>query len=137
MGDDRAKSNSPSWLETLGDRFWTALKKLSMLARTVLLLVGVFASQYQQRPETGGSGHCSIDRLARYARAPPFELTVHSWDIASTKGGGDWTVCAKFGLAKDSDGRHSRARRWTSRLGFRSFETRIVHSFVTLSHWPR
>jgi hypothetical protein len=35
--------------------------------------------------------------------APPFELIVHSWDIASTKGGGDWTVCAKFGLAKESD----------------------------------
>jgi phage terminase large subunit-like protein len=65
----------------------------------------VFASQYQQRPETGGSGYCSIERLARYAEAPPFELTVHSWDIASTKGGGDWTVCAKFGLARDSDGR--------------------------------
>ena len=65
----------------------------------------VFASQYQQRPETGGSGYCSIDRLARYAEAPPFELTIHSWDIASTKGGGDWTVCAKFGLAKDADGR--------------------------------
>ena len=65
----------------------------------------VFASQYQQRPAAGGSGYCSIDRLARYAEAPPFELTVHSWDIASTKGGGDWTVCAKFGLAKDSDGR--------------------------------
>jgi phage terminase large subunit-like protein len=65
----------------------------------------VFASQYQQRPATSGTGYCSIERLARYAEAPPFELIVHSWDIASTKGGGDWTVCAKFGLAKDSDGR--------------------------------
>ena len=65
----------------------------------------VFASQYQQRPEAGGTGYCSIERLARYAEAPPFELIVHSWDIASTKGGGDWTVCAKFGLAKKSDGR--------------------------------
>jgi predicted phage terminase large subunit-like protein len=65
----------------------------------------VFLSQYQQRPEAGGSGYCSIDRLVRYAQAPHFELIVHSWDIASTKGGGDWTVCAKFGLAKDSDGR--------------------------------
>jgi phage terminase large subunit-like protein len=65
----------------------------------------VFASQYQQRPEAGGTGYCSIERLARYGEAPPFELIVHSWDIASTKGGGDWTVCAKFGLAKDSDGR--------------------------------
>jgi phage terminase large subunit-like protein len=65
----------------------------------------VFASQYQQRPATSGTGYCSIERLARYAEAPPFELIVHSWDIASTKGGGDWTVCAKFGLAKDSDDR--------------------------------
>jgi phage terminase large subunit-like protein len=65
----------------------------------------VFASQYQQRPEAGGTGYCSIDRLARYAEPPPVELIVHSWDIASTKGGGDWTVCAKFGLAKESDGR--------------------------------
>ena len=65
----------------------------------------VFASQYQQRPATSGTGYCSIECLARYAEAPPFELIVHSWDIASTKGGGDWTVCAKFGLAKDSDGR--------------------------------
>ena len=65
----------------------------------------VFASQYQQRPAPSGTGYCSIERLARYAEAPPFELIVHSWDIASTKGGGDWTVCAKFGLAKDSNGR--------------------------------
>ena len=65
----------------------------------------VFASQYQQRPEAGGTGYCSIERLARYAEAPPFELIVHSWDIASTKGGGDCTVCAKFGLAKEADGR--------------------------------
>ena len=65
----------------------------------------VFASQYQQPPEAGGTGYCSIDRLARYAEAPPFELIIHSWDIASTKGGGDWTVCAKFGLAKELDGR--------------------------------
>ena len=37
----------------------------------------------------------TTDRLARYAQAPPFELTVHSWDIASTKGVGDcedWIV---------------------------------------------
>jgi hypothetical protein len=53
----------------------------------------VFASQYQQRPEVGGTGYCSIDRLGRYAEPPPFELIIHSWDIASTKGSGarvDW-----------------------------------------------
>jgi hypothetical protein len=60
----------------------------------------VFASQYQQRPKAGGTGYCSIDRLRSLCRSAPFELIVHSWDIASTKGGGDYTVCAKFGLAK-------------------------------------
>ena len=43
-----------------------------------------FASQYQQRPMFGGSGMCSIDRLARYDKAPKFELVIHSWDIGAT-----------------------------------------------------
>ena len=63
----------------------------------------VFDAQYQQRPRYGGSGCCSIDRLIRYDTAPEFELTVHSWDIAATKAGGDWTVCTKFGLARDHE----------------------------------
>jgi hypothetical protein len=65
----------------------------------------IFEAQYQQNPQFGGSGMCTIDRLARYRDAPPFELIIHSWDLAATKGGGDWTVCAKFGLAKDPNGR--------------------------------
>ena len=64
----------------------------------------IFEAQYQQNPQFGGSGMCTIDRLARYRDAPPFELIIHSWDLAATKGGGDWTVCAKFGLAKDRNG---------------------------------
>jgi predicted phage terminase large subunit-like protein len=63
----------------------------------------VFDAQYQQRPRYGGSGYCSIDRLIRFDQKPKFELTVHSWDIAATKGGGDWTVCTKFGLARDEE----------------------------------
>jgi hypothetical protein len=82
----------------------TRLSAAEIDALKVRIAPHVFASQYQQRPATGSSGYCSIERLARYTEAPPFELTVHSWDIASTKGGGDWTVCAKFGLAKDSEG---------------------------------
>ena len=65
----------------------------------------IFEAQYQQKPQWGGSGICTIDRLARYAEPPPFELIIHSWDLAATKGGGDFTVCAKFGLAKDPSGR--------------------------------
>ena len=63
----------------------------------------VFEAQYQQRPRYGGSGCCSIERLVRYDQQPKFELTVHAWDIAATKGAGDWTVCTKFGLARDEE----------------------------------
>jgi phage terminase large subunit-like protein len=65
----------------------------------------IFEAQYQQNPQFGGSGICSIDRIARYRDPPAFELLIHSWDIASTKGGGDYTVCAKFGVAKDAEQR--------------------------------
>ena len=59
----------------------------------------VYASQYQQRPLHGSSGMCSIDRIKRYSVAPPFELKIHSWDIAITAGG-NYTVCTKWGVAK-------------------------------------
>jgi predicted phage terminase large subunit-like protein len=65
----------------------------------------VFEGQYQQRPQASTSGYCDIMRLVRYADPPAFEVIVHSWDIAATKGGGDWTVCAKFGLARDAEGK--------------------------------
>jgi phage terminase large subunit-like protein len=64
----------------------------------------IFDAHCQQRPRFGGTGMCSIDRLARYRDPPPYELTIHSWDLAATKGGGDWTVCAQFGLAKSAAG---------------------------------
>jgi len=63
-----------------------------------------FASQYQQRPMFGGSGMCRIERLARYDKAPKFELIIHSWDIGATLDGNP-SVCTKWGVAKDSDGR--------------------------------
>jgi hypothetical protein len=64
----------------------------------------VFQAQYQQNPIYGGSGMCSIERLARYSEAPPFLYTIHSWDVAATKNGGNWTVCLKFGAASDANG---------------------------------
>jgi predicted phage terminase large subunit-like protein len=59
----------------------------------------VFDSQYQQRPRLDGSGMCSIERLVRYDKAPPFELSIHSWDVAATLEG-NFTVCTKWGIAK-------------------------------------
>ena len=63
-----------------------------------------FASQYQQRPVLGGSGMCSIDRLARYDKPPKFELIIHSWDIGVTQQGNP-SVCTKWGVAANSAGR--------------------------------
>ena len=58
-----------------------------------------FASQYQQRPKFGGSGMCRIDRLARYDKAPKFELMIHSWDIGATLEGNP-SVCTKWGVSQ-------------------------------------
>jgi phage terminase large subunit-like protein len=63
-----------------------------------------FASQYQQRPVLGGSGMCSIDRLARYDKPPKFELILHSWDIGATLDGNP-SVCTKWGVTADPAGR--------------------------------
>jgi phage terminase large subunit-like protein len=63
-----------------------------------------FASQYQQRPVLGGSGMCSINRLARYDKPPKFELTMHSWDIGATLEGNP-SVCTKWGVTADPAGR--------------------------------
>ena len=65
----------------------------------------VFEGQYQQRPRASTSGYCDLTRLVRYAEAPQFEAIVHSWDIAATKGAGDWTVCTILGLARDPAGK--------------------------------
>jgi phage terminase large subunit-like protein len=70
-----------------------------------LLAPHVFEAQYQQRPRASSSGYCDLARLARYSTAPSFEAFLHSWDIAATQGGGDGTVCAKFGLARGADGK--------------------------------
>jgi predicted phage terminase large subunit-like protein len=64
----------------------------------------VFDAQCQQRPRYSGTGYVSIERLHRYDTPPAFECTIHSWDIAATKDGGDWTVCLKFGLSKSPAG---------------------------------
>ncbi len=62
----------------------------------------VVAAQYQQRPTHGGSGMCSIDRLARYKELPPkFDAIILSWDIGATVAGNP-TVCTKWGLARET-----------------------------------
>ena len=49
--------------------------------------------------ESPNPGVGSIDRFVRYGKAPGFELKIHSWDIAATRNGTDWTVCPICGHA--------------------------------------
>jgi predicted phage terminase large subunit-like protein len=81
----------------------TAEKAAKLKARTPPY---VWNSQYQQRPTAGGSGRLSIDRFQRYDlnKPPPFELTIHSWDIGATING-NASVCTKWGLYRNNQGR--------------------------------
>src|SRR5271166_2704684 len=94
------------WTRRPGDLLspgWTTPQAVDDTRRS--LPKEIFEGQYQQNPQFGGSGICSIDRLARFQERSHYELIVHCWDLAGTKSGGDWTVCAKFGLTRDQERR--------------------------------
>ena len=94
------------WSRKVGDLLsprWTTKETVEEYRRS--LPKEIFEGQYQQNPQFGGSGICSIDRLARHQDPSHYELLIHCWDLAATKNGGDWTVCAKFGLTRDAAGR--------------------------------
>ncbi len=81
---------------------WQSAETVQHLRKTVP--PHIFEAQYQQNPIYGGSGMCSVERLVRYSKPPPFLYTIHSWDVAATKNGGNFTVCMKFGVARDANG---------------------------------
>lgn len=66
----------------------------------------IFAGLYQQRPKPGGSGMLSPGRFRRFDlnNPPPFELLIHSWDVGATITG-NASVCTKWGLARNTEGR--------------------------------
>jgi predicted phage terminase large subunit-like protein len=66
----------------------------------------IYLSQYQQRPEAGGSGMLQANKIPRYNLAcpPEFDFKIHSWDIGATISG-NASVCTKWGVRRDPDGR--------------------------------
>jgi predicted phage terminase large subunit-like protein len=99
-------SDRDFWTRRPGDLLspdWTTQETVDAIRRS--LPKEIFEGQYQQNPQFGGSGICSIDRLARFQERSHYELIVHCWDLAGTKSAGDWTVCAKFGLTQDQERR--------------------------------
>src|SRR5271166_5958865 len=100
------RSGRDFWTRKPGDLLspgWTTPQAVDDIRRS--LPKEIFEGQYRQNPQFGGSGICSIDRLARFQERSHYELIVHCWDLAGTKSGGDWTVCAKFGLTRDQQRR--------------------------------
>jgi predicted phage terminase large subunit-like protein len=94
------------WTRNPGDLLspgWTTREAVDDIRRN--MPKEIFEGQYQQNPQFGGSGICSIDRFVRYREPSHYELTIHCWDLAATKNGGDWTVCAQIGLTHDQQNR--------------------------------
>jgi predicted phage terminase large subunit-like protein len=100
------RSGREFWVRKPGDLLspgWTTPQAVDDIRSS--LPKEIFEGQYQQNPQFGGSGICSIDRLTRFQERSHYGLIVHCWDLAGTKSGGDWTVCAKFGLTLDRERR--------------------------------
>lgn len=64
----------------------------------------VFAGQYQQRPAPEAGGEFKPGMLEVVDAIPAGATFVRAWDLAGTKGGGDWTAGGKLG--KLPDGRY-------------------------------
>ena len=65
----------------------------------------LFDCMVQQNPGRSESGMFP-DNMWKYALRedwPPLYATARGWDLASTKGGGDWTVGARIGRAPNGD----------------------------------
>jgi predicted phage terminase large subunit-like protein len=60
-----------------------------------------FHAQYLQDPLPDGGGALDFSMHKRFEKLPASSLIFHSWDVARTPGGGDYTVGAKFGYADD------------------------------------
>lgn len=65
----------------------------------------LFDCMVQQNPGRSESGMFPDTkwRYAPRAEWPPLYTTVRSWDLASTKGGGDWTVGSRLARATSGD----------------------------------
>jgi predicted phage terminase large subunit-like protein len=56
---------------------------------------------YQQRPTPREGDFFKIGQIKIEQVAPVDMITVRAWDLAATAGGGDWSVGAKMGKARD------------------------------------
>ncbi|MGO9356612.1 MAG: phage terminase large subunit, partial [Xanthobacteraceae bacterium] len=60
-----------------------------------------FSAQYLQDPLPEGGGALDFSMHKRFETPPQNLMIFHSWDVARTPGGGDYTAGAKFGYADE------------------------------------
>lgn len=84
--------------DTPDDNWWVQ-------AREALSNDQMFDCMVQQNPTRDESGMFPRDRWQMKPRSefPPLFLTARAWDLASTKGSGDWTTGALVGKSTDGD----------------------------------
>jgi predicted phage terminase large subunit-like protein len=57
----------------------------------------VWMARYQQAPVIAGAGIVKSEWFPRYDEPPAFRAVFQSWDIATTKNDGDYSVCTTWG----------------------------------------
>jgi predicted phage terminase large subunit-like protein len=68
--------------------------------RNILQAFG-FAGQHQQRPVPKDGGSWKVDQIEIVDVAPAGMIEARGWDLAASKGKGDWCVGARLGRTKD------------------------------------
>lgn len=88
------KDGEPLWPEV-----WT-LEDLMQIKATVD--TQIWESRYQQNPTPREGGMFKVDCWVRRPAAPPNLRLVRCWDLAATKGGGDFTVGVLMGMDNEN-----------------------------------
>jgi predicted phage terminase large subunit-like protein len=102
-----AEPETNDGIDTLGRKYGEALwperynvKELAGLRSAVS--ERVWNSQYQQRPSTQQGNMILADNILE-GNPPEMKAQVRGWDLASTKGKGDFTVGVLVGLGEDGN----------------------------------
>ncbi|MFA6213562.1 MAG: phage terminase large subunit [Candidatus Obscuribacterales bacterium] len=81
-----------------GTALWPAKHDADELRRMMDSSPYTFAGQYQQRPAPPEGNLFKPDNIPLVDALPEYMHYVRAWDLASTAGGGDWTVGFKLGI---------------------------------------
>jgi predicted phage terminase large subunit-like protein len=77
------------------------LDREELKARRRSMGLADFSAQYLQDPLPDGGGALDFSMHKRFETPPDSLMIFHSWDVARTPGGGDYTVGVKFGYVDD------------------------------------